>query len=500
MPLGNGNLAASAHHIRQTLGLTPDDVGLNIMPLFHIHGLIASLLSSMSAGAPVVCTPGFNALKFFQWFSAAGPTWYTAVPTMHQAILGRAGRNQEAVAGSRLLPHDKLDEEVAAVVVFKQDQSADAAEIPRLRRRAPGDLQGAEQDHRARRDSQGGNGHTAADRTGRETRPGVMPRIAIYGAGAIGGYLGAKLATTDAEVSLIARGPHLEAIRTNGLTLIEDGKRQTFELTATDDTSELGRQDLVFVTLKAHSIPAGVEPLRCLLGPDTAVVFAVNGAPWWYFHGLDGPYSGHRLETVDPGGVIWSGIGPQRAIGCVVYPAAEVTEPGVVSHRSGDRFSLGEPTGERSERVEALSRLLIAAGLKAPIRPRIRDEIWVKLWGNASFNPVSALTGATLAEIGRDPDTRTLIGRLMAEIQAVGEALDVRFKVDIDKRIDGAVAVGEHKTSMLQDLEKGRPMEIDALIGAVQELGVLVGEPTPTLDTVLALVKQRARLAGCYPS
>ncbi len=326
-----------------------------------------------------------------------------------------------------------------------------------------------------------------------------MPRIAIYGAGAIGGYLGAKLATTDAEVSLIARGPHLEAIRTNGLTLIEDGKRQTFELTATDDTSELGRQDLVFVTLKAHSIPAGVEPLRCLLGPDTAVVFAVNGAPWWYFHGLDGPYSGHRLETVDPGGVIWSGIGPQRAIGCVIYPAAEVTEPGVVSHRSGDRFSLGEPTGERSERVEALSRLLIAAGLKAPIRPRIRDEIWVKLWGNASFNPVSALTGATLAEIGRDPDTRTLIGRLMAEIQAVGEALDVRFKVDIDKRIDGAVAVGEHKTSMLQDLEKGRPMEIDALIGAVQELGVLVGEPTPTLDTVLALVKQRARLAGCYP-
>ena len=314
-----------------------------------------------------------------------------------------------------------------------------------------------------------------------------MPRIAIYGAGAIGGYLGAKLATTDAEVSLIARGPHLEAIRTNGLTLIEDGKRQTFELTATDDTSELGRQDLVFVTLKAHSIPAGVEPLRCLLGPDTAVVFAVNGAPWWYFHGLDGPYSGHRLETVDPGGVIWSGIGPQRAIGCVVYPSAEVTEPGVVSHRSGDRFSLGEPTGERSERVEALSRLLIAAGLKAPIRTRIRDEIWVKLWGNASFNPVSALTGATLAEIGRDPETRTLIGRLMAEIQAVGEALDVRFKVDIDKRIDGAGRGRRTQDQACsQDLEKGRPMEIDALIGAVQELGVLVGEPTPTLDTVLA--------------
>ena len=325
-----------------------------------------------------------------------------------------------------------------------------------------------------------------------------MPRVAIYGAGAIGGYLGAKLATTDAEVSLIARGGHLEAIRQNGLTLIEDGKRQTLDLNATDDPGELGRQDFVFVTLKAHSIPAAVEPLSLLLGPGTAVVFAVNGAPWWFFHQLDGPYSGHRLETVDPGGTIWSGIGPERAIGCVVYPATEVIEPGVVAHRSGDRFSLGEPSGERSERVQALSLLLIAAGLKAPIRPRIRDEIWVKLWGNASFNPVSALTGATLAEIGRDPHTRALIRRLMVEIQAVGEALGVRFSVDIERRIDGATAVGEHKTSMLQDLEKGRPMEIDALVGAVQELGVLVGEPTPTLDAVLALVKQRARLAGCY--
>ena len=222
--------------------------------------------------------------------------------------------------------------------------------------------------------------------------------------------------------------------------------------------------------------------------------------PWWYFLGLEGPYTGRRLGTVDPGDVIWNGIGPERAIGCVVYPAAEVREPGVIEHLSGNRFCLGEPDGTRSERMLALASLLSAAGLRAPVRSKLRDEIWIKLWGNASFNPVSALTGATLVQMVEDPLTCAVIRSIMEEVQAVGEALGVRFAVDIDKRIAGGAAVGEHRTSMLQDLEMGRPMEIDALVGAVQELGTMVNKPTPALDTVLALVKQRARLAGCYQS
>ena len=325
-----------------------------------------------------------------------------------------------------------------------------------------------------------------------------MARLCVFGAGAIGGYLGAKLALAGSDVSLIARGPHLEAIRSKGLTLIEDNEPHTVKVRASDDPAELGEQDTIFVTLKAHSIPSVVGGLKHLLGPETAVVFAVNGVPWWYFHGHDGDHAGHRLESVDPGGVIWDGIGPERAVGCVVYPAAETPEPGTILHRSGDRFSLGEPSGERTPRVKEISDTLIAAGMKAPVRPRIRDEIWIKLWGNASFNPVSALTGGTLGEIAQDPGTRSVISRIMEETQAVGEALGIRFPIDIEKRIAGAEAIGGHRTSMLQDLEKGRAMEIDALVGAVQELARLADVPTPTLDAVLALVKQRARLAGCY--
>jgi 2-dehydropantoate 2-reductase len=325
-----------------------------------------------------------------------------------------------------------------------------------------------------------------------------MSRICIYGAGAIGGFLGARLAATGADLSLVARGPHLQAIRDNGLILVEDGQSATSNIKATDDPAELGPQDYVIVTLKAHSLAAIVAPMQPLLGPKTAVVFAVNGVPWWYFHGLDGPNTDRRLAAVDPGNVIWDGIGPERAIGCVVYPAAEISEPGIVQHRSGDRFSLGEPNGERSERVQELASLLNQVGLRAPVRPKLRDEIWIKLWGNASFNPVSALTGATLRQMVDDPLTSQVIRQIMEEVQTVGEALGVRFAIDIDKRIAGGAAVGEHRTSMLQDLEMGRPMEIDALVGAVQELGILVGKPTPTLDAILALVKQRARLAGCY--
>ena len=325
----------------------------------------------------------------------------------------------------------------------------------------------------------------------------MTARVCIYGAGAVGGYLAAKLATTSAQVSLIARGAHLQAIRDNGLTLIESGLSQTTDFKATDNPADLGPQDYVIVTLKAHSIPGVVAPMQHLLGPDTTVVFAVNGVPWWYFYGLTGRHENHRLESVDPSGTIWQGITPKRALGCVVYPATEISEPGVISHRSGNRFSLGEPTGERSDRANGLAALLGEAGLKAPVRARIRDEIWIKLWGNASFNPLSALTGATLSQIAGAPETRQIISHLMSEIQSVGEAHGARFAVSIDKRIAGAAAIGEHKTSMLQDLEKNRPLEIDALIGAVQELAVLAKIATPNLDMILALLKQRARLAGC---
>ncbi len=323
-------------------------------------------------------------------------------------------------------------------------------------------------------------------------------RICVYGAGAIGGLLGAKLARSGVDVGLVARGPHLAAMRERGLTLRGDGEAFTVRPRATDDPAELGPQDFVIVTLKAHQVPGVVDRLQPLLGPGTAVVMAVNGVPWWYFHGLGGPHDGKRLESVDPGGAQWRGIGPERVIGCVVYPAAEVPEPGMIELVEGDRFTLGEPSGGRTERVERLAGALLAAGFKAPVRPRIRDEIWVKLWGNLSFNPISALTTATLEAICADPGTRAVARAMMVEAQAVAEKLGVRFPISVDKRIDGAAAVGAHKTSMLQDLERGRPMEIDALVTAVQELGRLVGAPTPTIDAVLALVRLRAREAGCY--
>ena len=323
-------------------------------------------------------------------------------------------------------------------------------------------------------------------------------KICIYGAGAIGGYMGAKLAQAGAEVSLVARGPHLAAMQANGLTLIEDGKRVTVPVRASADPAKLGPQDYVVITLKAHSVPGVVDAMQPLLGPDTCVVMGVNGVPWWYFHGLDGPWRDRRLDTVDPGGRQWDGIVPGRVLGCVVYPAADVPEPGVVNHIEGNRFSLGEPDGSKSDRAQALSKALGAAGLKAPVRPKIRDEIWVKLWGNLSFNPISALTGATLDVLCTDPGTRAVARGMMLEAQAIAEKLGVKFPIDVDRRIEGGAAVGAHKTSMLQDLELGRPMEIDALVTAVQELGRLTDTPTPTIDTVQALVALRGRVAGCY--
>lgn len=323
-------------------------------------------------------------------------------------------------------------------------------------------------------------------------------RVCIYGAGAIGGYLGVALAEAGCEVSLVARGPHLAAIRAHGLTLLKDGARRTVKLAASEDPAELGPQDHVIVALKAHSVPAVAQKMTALFHEETSVVTAVNGVPWWYFHGIGGELEGTRLESVDPGGVQWDAFGPERAIGCVVYPACEIEEPGVITHQDGDRFTLGEPSGEKTERVQALSEAMRAGGLKAPVRPRIRDEIWVKLWGNLSFNPISALTGATLEQICGDPETRAVARAMMVEGQTVGEALGVKFAIDVDKRIAGAEAVGAHKTSMLQDLERGRAMEIDALVTSVQELGRLTGVPTPTIDAVLGLVKMRGRTAGCY--
>ncbi len=283
----------------------------------------------------------------------------------------------------------------------------------------------------------------------------------------------------------------------NGVTVLADGDALNARPLCTDDPAEAGPQDYVIVALKAHSVPTVVEAMQPLLGPDTAVVTAQNGVPWWYFHKAGGPLEGHRLESVDPGGRQWDGIGPQRAIGCVVYAATEISEPGVIRHNYGNRFTLGEPSGEKTPRVKALSRALIAAGLRAPVRS-IRDEIWVKLWGNVSFNPISALTLATLDRIAGEPDTRAVAKAMMTEAKEVGEALGIRFRIDLERRLDGTASVGAHRTSMLQDLQAGRTMEIDAIVASVQEMGRLVGVATPTIDVVLALVRQRAAVAGLY--
>lgn len=322
-------------------------------------------------------------------------------------------------------------------------------------------------------------------------------KVCVFGAGAIGGYVGALLARAGVDVSLVARGLHGAAMRENGLTLHIGEESFTVRPTVTDDPSTLGPQDYVLLTLKAHSLPPIVDRLMPLLGPDTAVVTAINGIPWWYGYKIDGPAGGRRLDSVDPGGRIWDTIGPERAIGAVVWQAAEVEAPGVVRHGYGERMPLGEPDGSKSPRADALSKALIAAGIKSPVRPRIRDEIWMKLWGNLSFNPISALTGSTLETLARDPATRAVIARMMEEAKAVGEATGARFTVSVEDRIGMTEKVGAHRTSMLQDLDAGRPMEISALVAAVAELGRLTGLPTPTIDTVLALVSLRAKEAGC---
>jgi 2-dehydropantoate 2-reductase len=323
-------------------------------------------------------------------------------------------------------------------------------------------------------------------------------KICIYGAGAIGGYLGVQLARAGVDVSLVARGAHLAAMRANGLTLLVGDETRVVRPRCTDNPAELGPQDYVIICLKAHSITGVLDQMQPLLGPHTRIVTAVNGIPYWYFHRHGGAYQGSMLESIDPGGRQWRELTPQRAIGCIVYPATEIEAPGVIRHVYGDRFPIGEPSGETTGDVQRLSDVFVKAGMQAPILDRIRDEIWLKLCGNVCLNPISALTHATLDVICSDPSTRALSKAIMLETQTIAETFGVRFRVDVERRIEGARKVGAHKTSMLQDLERGRPMEIDPLVTVVQEMGRLTNIPTPALDAVLALVAQRGTIAGLY--
>ena len=330
-------------------------------------------------------------------------------------------------------------------------------------------------------------------------------KYAIVGAGAIGGLLGTRLSLAGEEVTFIARNQNLQAINDQGFKLVlEDGTTTLHApaVRAVQDMAEAGVQDVVLLTLKAHQVREVLPGLRALFGPHTLLVSFVNGVPWWYFQGLPGPYAGHTLQSVDPDGFIARHIEAERIIGGIVYPAAVLEAPGVVRLIEGNRFSLGELDGSRSPRIEALAASLMAAGFKAPVSRDIRSEIWLKLWGNLSLNPISALTHATLQDICSYPLSRELVARMMAESQVVGEKLGVTFKVSIDKRIEGAREVGAHKTSMLQDVEHGRALELDALVGAVVELARLTGTPTPTIDAIHAatallahtLQTQRGRL------
>jgi 2-dehydropantoate 2-reductase len=314
-------------------------------------------------------------------------------------------------------------------------------------------------------------------------------KYTIVGAGAIGGYLGAKLALAGEEVTFIARNRNLEAINARGMTLhLPDGTtEQAKNVRAVQDAPEAGPQDVVLLTTKAHQLLELVPGMQALFGPETMVVSMVNGIPWWYFQKLDGAYESRQLTSVDPDGALGAGIEVKRIIGGIVYPAAELLEPGVVKVIEGNRFTLGELDNQRTPRIEALSKSMMAAGFKAPVSRDIRSEIWVKLWGNLTFNPVSALSHATLEDICTYPLTRELAQRMMEEAQRVGEKLGVTFKVSVDQRIAGAQAVGAHKTSMLQDVEQGRALELEALLGSVVELARITDSPTPTLDAIYAV-------------
>jgi 2-dehydropantoate 2-reductase len=324
-------------------------------------------------------------------------------------------------------------------------------------------------------------------------------RFCIYGAGAIGGYIAVELALAGHDVCVIARGAHLRAIRERGLKLQIEGGERIARLPASDDPGEFGHQDFVICALKAHQAHASAPDFAPLLGPSTAVVTAMNGVPWWYFYKSGGRFEGSRIASVDAGDRQWNSIGPERAIGCVVEPACEIVEPGVVRHHALKRFILGEPDRSRSPRIAMLSAALIDAGFEAPVRDEVRWNIWLKLWGNVCFNPIAALTGATLDRIIAEPALESLCRTLMLEAKAVNEALGIVVPGEMmERRLAAAGAIAGHKMSMLQDLELGRSLEIDALVGAVQELGRLAGVATPMVDAVLGLIRERGRAAGLY--
>ena len=317
-------------------------------------------------------------------------------------------------------------------------------------------------------------------------------KYSVIGAGAIGGLLGARLSLAGEDVTFIERpGPHLEAIKQNGLKLLmHDGEELLArDVKVMDDMTQAGMQDVVIIAVKAYQIPAIAARMRALFAPSTAVVTIQNGIPWWYFHKHGGEFEGRRLESVDPSGEIDANIEPDRIIGCVVYPAAEIVAPGVIKYVEGNRFPVGELDGSTSERVESISESFNNAGFKSFVLDNIRAEIWLKAWGNLSFNPISALTQATLVDICQFPLTRELAARMMEEAQTIANKLGITFRLTIDKRIAGAESVGRHKTSMLQDVEAGRPLEIEALVGTVVELGRVTSTPTPYIDAVYALVK-----------
>jgi 2-dehydropantoate 2-reductase len=320
--------------------------------------------------------------------------------------------------------------------------------------------------------------------------PPKQKKICVVGAGAIGGLLAAKFALAGEDVTVIDQGAHLAAIQKNGLKLEwHDGKVQTAKMKAVNKATEAGKQDIVVLAVKAHFLDQVVRDIDSLLGPDTIVLTVQNGLPWWYFQKLGGKYDNHRLQSLDPSGVLTKHIDPNRIIGCVVYPAAAAIAPGVIHHVEGDRFPIGELDGKETPRVKELHDVFIKAGLKSMVLPDIRSEIWLKAWGNLSFNPISALTHATLVDICQFAETRELAATMMKEAQDIAQKLGVTFRVTIEKRIAGAEAVGAHKTSMLQDVEAGRSLETEALIGSILEMAKLTNTPAPAIESVYALVK-----------
>ncbi|HYM33646.1 MAG TPA: 2-dehydropantoate 2-reductase [Candidatus Cybelea sp.] len=325
-------------------------------------------------------------------------------------------------------------------------------------------------------------------------------RICVFGAGAVGGHLAARLAHAGEDVSVIARGAHLAAMRERGLRFLGKDQDFTAKVQATDDPAHVGNQDAVIVAVKAPALGDVASRIAPLLGPDTPVLFAMNGIPFWYFYGQPGRFQGKRLERLDPGGKLWRLIGPERSLGCAVYSGNEVIEPGVVRNTSAgrNRYILGEPDGSLSARAKVLSAALARAGIDAPVTPDIRTAIWTKLSGNVGFSPVAALTHGTLAQIGGAADVLQLCRRLMAEAIAVAKAHGVTVETDLDQATDSKLQRPPHKPSMLQDMERGRPLEIDALLASVQDFGRMADVPTPHLDGVVALLALRARVAGLY--